>query len=771
MTFTTFSLFLGGLTATAVPVLLHLLMRGKPKQIEFPALMFIVKRLETHRRNYRLKQLILLAMRMLALILFGLALARPTIKLADWFSAPVVSNTNKIGTKRHFVSTLAASLGSQDAPIAAAVVIDTSPRMEYVSENQSRLEVAKEFSRWILSQLPTDSEIAVLSTERETPVFQVDRLAAEEKVDRLRTALLGKPVAEAVRDALTLLAQNAPDDREKQQELYVVTDLSEPGWPGDLGSLKNLIAGMRSGNGILGNGGQDLGLFVIDVSADTPVNSSVIRLSPVPEITAERSPVKVDFELAHIGPATTKTVELLLTGLSPEEPGKETVRSAKSVDFSEGESRKHLSFTLSGFEPGTHQGKIRFSVTDALPTDDQAWFTVQVQSPWKILLLAQPPVLDRSLYLREALDPRETLEPTPFEVETASLAGLSGMTARELSQYRAVILLDPMPLEPTVWKKLADYASSGRGIGVFLGGNADVSFNEPAALEIIGAKLVRQSRDLDGETWITAGHGTSPVFTPFRQIQPLDRFPWDAQPIFRYWAISDLSPQADVAAAFSDGRPAMLTQTLGRGRTLTLLTPVSETVDERQPWNLLTRGDAAWMFMLLAEGMSRYLVGMGDDRFNFQAGGAITLRPDVEALPASCLMGTPSGESVRLTPDVARGEIVVPTVLEPGNYRIRSGGARGSLDTGFSVNISGESMNLRKVDKTRLDDLLGEGNYRLARTPQEIEIGIARRRIGQELYALIMIVLAGLFAAEYVFSNRFYPDAKAGNEASSLRQQ
>ncbi|MDR1962997.1 MAG: BatA domain-containing protein [Planctomycetaceae bacterium] len=45
MIFTTFSFFLGALAASAIPVLLHLLMRGKPKRIEFPALMFIRKRL------------------------------------------------------------------------------------------------------------------------------------------------------------------------------------------------------------------------------------------------------------------------------------------------------------------------------------------------------------------------------------------------------------------------------------------------------------------------------------------------------------------------------------------------------------------------------------------------------------------------------------------------------------------------------------------------------------------------------------------------------
>ena len=755
MTFITFSLFLGGLAATAVPVLLHLLMRGKPKQIEFPSLMFLKKRLETYRRNDRLKNLVLLAMRVFALILFGLALARPTIKLADWFPTLVVSAKNEPGTKRNFVSSLAASLGSQDAPIAAAVVIDTSPRMEYITENQSRLDVAKEFSHWILSQLPQGSAIAVLSSEREAPVFQVDRLAAEEKVNRLQVMPQGKPVIETVRDALTLLAGS----EFQQRELYVVTDLSEPGWPGSFGdSVKNMIDGMKSGGTLFGGSDKELGLFIVDISADMPVNSSIVQLTLLPEIVSARSPVRIDMELAHTGPAATKTVELLLTGVNPSAPNEQTVRSSKMVDFPEGDSRKNISFTISGFEPGTHQGKLRFAVSDALPIDDQGWFTVEVQTPWKILVLAQQPVRDSSLFLRKSL---EVLESAPFEVATAPLSDLPGMTMKELGQYGAVMLLDPSDLDPAVWKKLADYASAGHGVGIVFGGRAELAkMNDPAAVELLGARLVRQARDPDGDTWIVPGHGISPIFSPFRQIQPLDRFPWDALPVFRYWELSELSDRTDVAAPFSDGRPAIVTHPMGRGRVVVMATPVSELVDTDQPWNLLTRSEARWVFLLLSEGIAKFLVGAEEQRYNFLAGESVVLRPNLETFPSTCLLGTPSGNSIRLTPDVARREIGVSSAVEPGNYRIRSGGARESLDTGFSVNISGESTNLQKIDRSRLDGLLGENNYRLARTPQEIEIGIARRRIGQEIFAMLLVILTVLFVAEYVFSNRFYGGMK-----------
>jgi hypothetical protein len=743
MTFTTFSFVLGGLAATVIPVLLHLLMRGKLKRIEFPALLFVRKHLETYRRHYRLKHIILLVFRILILALFGLALSRPILKLADWFPNITVSKNND--GQQSFVSSLAVSLSSQDAPIAAVIVIDSSLRMEYVSENQSRFEAAKDFSRWILKQLPQSSHIAILSSDRERAVFQVDRLAAEEKINRLPITPLERPMTEAVQDALILLSESAFE----QRELYLLSDLSQPSWSTSPDhSLQNLIENMKQKNSILNGTNKELGFFVIDVSAEQPVNSSIDQFTLVPEVITAQTPIRIDLELSHLGPAQKKTVELLL--VDQEKTNNETVRASKSVDFSEGESRRSLSFLLSGFDSGTYQGQCRFTVPDALPIDDQAWFTIQVQLPWKILLAAQPPVRDSSLYLRQAL------ETVPFVVETIPLSDISSLTATELHQYSSVILLDPSPLEPVVWKKLADYASSGYGVGVFLGRNADslASFNAPSATEIIGAKLVRQARDPNGDTWIVPNNGVSPIFSVFKPFGSLEAFPWNAQPVFRYWELNDFSSRAEVAASFSDGRAAILTQTIGRGHTVTVTTPVSEITD--QPWNQLTRGEAAWMFVLLSEGITKYLAGVSEQKYNFVMGEPVVLRPNLEMLPPTCLLRIPSGKSIRLTPDQVRQEITVSSTTESGNYRIRSGGSQESLDTGFSVNYTAGSTHLQKITKEKLNQIFGEGNYRFVKTPQEVELGIARRRIGQELYAIIMLILAFLFAGEYVFSNRFF---------------
>ena len=162
---------LAGIAAVAVPVVLHLIMRQKPRRLEFPALRFVRQRQISNTRRLRLRHLLLLLLRMGAICLLALALARPTI-------------------------TASGVLVEREAPVAAALVFDTSPRMDYRHANQTRLEAAGEFGRWLLGQFPADSQVAVLESRLDSAVFQVDLGAANERIERLETSARGRPLVE-----------------------------------------------------------------------------------------------------------------------------------------------------------------------------------------------------------------------------------------------------------------------------------------------------------------------------------------------------------------------------------------------------------------------------------------------------------------------------------------------------------------------------------------------------------------------------------------------
>ena len=121
---------LAGLALIAIPIVLHFVMRHKPKRIEFPALRLVRQRQQASQRRLRLQHLLLLVLRVGLLALLVLALARPSMKLSGMF-------------------------GSQEAPVAAALVFDTSIRMEYRQENQTRLAEASKLGTWLLQQVST----------------------------------------------------------------------------------------------------------------------------------------------------------------------------------------------------------------------------------------------------------------------------------------------------------------------------------------------------------------------------------------------------------------------------------------------------------------------------------------------------------------------------------------------------------------------------------------------------------------------------------------
>src|SRR5437660_4904953 len=134
-----FPLMLGGAILAGIPILLHLIMRQKPKRLLFPAFRFLLQRHRTNQRKLKLRQLLLLALRVLLIAALCLALARPKI----------FSSRLGIGGER---------------PVAAVLIFDTSLSMGYVAGGKDRLEAAKKRALELLDELPEGSKLAILDT-------------------------------------------------------------------------------------------------------------------------------------------------------------------------------------------------------------------------------------------------------------------------------------------------------------------------------------------------------------------------------------------------------------------------------------------------------------------------------------------------------------------------------------------------------------------------------------------------------------------------------
>lgn len=780
MAFINLSLLAGG-AFVAIPVVLHLIMRQRPKQFIFPALRFIQQRRIANQRRLQLRHWLLLALRCGAIGLFALALARPSVAsgtMSSWVTASLLGVMGLaaaviavVGFARNLSKLVAGGLaavaalllilslyfggralgghapilGDQEAPVAAVLVIDTSPRMQYRSENRTRLEAAQEMAQWLIRQLPADSELAVVDARAGSGAFAVDRAAAEKTIERLRPVGTPRPLLEVIENSVQLVKQK----QQARKEIYVFTDLTQSAWRTSAATdLKKLLA---DNEGVL--------LYILDVGALRPRNFALGPLTLSADVLPAGADLKLATSVAASGGGGERTVELLIEDPDPTLPvirdgrpvlPKSNRRGVQTVKLEPG-GQQQVQFVVSGLKPGVHQGLVRLIGEDGLALDDVRYFAVEVQPAWPVLVVA-PAGVSNKLFV-EMLAPLEYREAgrADFQCDTIDQSRLAD---QDLASYRAVALLDPKPLTPDAWKKLGEFCQAGGGLAVFLGHNADppASFQDPAAIAVLGGKLSRIART-GGDVYIAPRTYDHPALAMFRA--DASRVPWNDFPVFFHWNLDDLLPSARAILPYGDGKPAVVENRLGRGSAIVMTTPVSDLPRpvDHPLWNELATGEGIWpCFMLVRESMT-YLVRSGQTRLNLLAGETAVLPNDPADYPDRYQLFTPLEQPQDVLARDRR--VTVRFTDNPGAYRLR-GQKGGPMVRGFAVNLTGDTSDLSRLPPEKLDELLGEGRFQLARSQDELDRAVGSDRIGSEFYPLLITLVAVALGLEHVLANRFY---------------
>lgn len=798
MGFLNASLLAGG-ALMAIPVLLHLLMRQKPKQLVFPALRFIKERRESNTRRLRLRHWLLLALRCAVVGLVALALARPSVAsalLGNYVALGLVGLAllaalllTGVALARKLAAPLIAALaltsvvlgaaflafgykavfsgkpvlGSQEAPVAAVILVDSSPRMEYRHENKTRLELAKETAAWLIKQLPADSEVAVLDSRPGGATFAIDRTAAEKAIERLRPTGTPRPLAEVVESAVGLAKQNT----RPRKEIYVLTDMTAAAWQTDRPEdLQQVLAE-----------NQDVQIYVIDVGVQQPRNFALGQLDLSSQILPPGAKPTIDVEVRAVGIGGERQIELRLEKHDPTLPiirdGKPvfppSFRSdVQTVALTPGASQRvtlqvkgvvaladsakeggEAASAVSGLPIGTHQGLVRLLGQDGLALDDVRYFAVEVQPDCPVAVFAPPNVLTDEQVRALRNNPKARFRCDVFPQEE--------LANKRLDDYRAVCLLDPFPLPAESWDKLAAYAENGGGVAVSLGFNAQPpeEFQLEAAIAVLGGKITRQTRSA-GDLYLSPSSYDHPLLAEFRAIEA--NVPWERYPIFYHWNLDDLREGTRTIIPYGNNKPALLENRVGRGRVLVLTTPITDPLRPkgRKTWNELWYGDDAWPGFVLWNEMLLHLVGAGQTRLNYQAGETAVLANDPASDPERYQLYSPLEEPQDV---LARDErLTVRFTDNPGAYRLRGSlGARGEpVVRGFAVNLPGNVGDLTRISREKLDELLGEKRFQFARSREEINRAVGVDRIGSEFYPLLVTLLALTLGMEHLLASKFY---------------
>ncbi len=698
---------LGGIALIAVPIILHLIKRRQPKKLDFPALQFVKNRQAANRRRLNFRHLLLLALRCALIAGFAIALARPMLKGS--------------GLR-----------GKEGAPLAVALVIDNSARMQYVFQNRTRQEEATKMAQELLKKLPENTEVAVVDLSRSAAGFAVDLGTAESRVQNLAVENNPRPFEDAVREALQLVAER----EDSRQEIFLFTDLNAESFTESaLSSIDEALAETP-----------DVRIYLVDVGVEEVRN-------------LELQPLELRSTTLRLGESLPIEVPLLATGITEEplvelylrDATGETIKRGQRVAELSAEGAGRVTFELGDLPLGVHQGSVRLAASDPLQADNVRYFSVEVRPAAQVLLLAEGET--GALFLREALDPSLIADraSAQFECTTARYAKAQTLA---LESFGAVCLVDPPPLSDELWQKLVDYADQGGGVGIFLGHRARANdFNRKLPQRLLPGALKRKSRLA---TYFRPQRLDHPVLRGFRDFS--DEIPWPIYPVFQYWDFADFWGDSYVVARFANNRPALIERPVGRGRALTMATAVSDPLEPvgREPWNLLPTGPEPWPFVVLSNQIVAYLAKSEERSLDYLAGETVSIPLPARQRVSSFVLHPPTGQSLRRSLPAGENAIHLSTTDELGNYRIVSGGKRRLLDRGFSVNLAPELSRLTRVDPKALIDALPSDQVKIARSLDDVERYVDIGRTGRGLFPWIISLVAIVWGTESLLANRFY---------------
>ncbi|HLJ92814.1 MAG TPA: VWA domain-containing protein, partial [Gemmataceae bacterium] len=467
---------LSGLVVLGVPILLHLIMRQKPKHLLFPAFRFLLQRHRTNQRKIRFRHLLLLALRLALILVICLALARPRI-----FSERL-------------------NLGS-DRPVGAVLLFDTSYSMEYESGGETRLDAARRRALELLDHLPEGSKIAVLDTAEPGGEWLPTLSVARDRVSNLRLHPANSPLTGRLAQVYRLLADldqlAATGEDPLPRFLYVFSDRTQASWDqartNDLQQLRDRL-------------GIEIHSAFIDVGVDEPIDLALVSVQVPRPVIPPGDKIALQVTVRATGADCDTEVICQFDG---EKNGEH-----KPIALKAGQSQV-ISFERGGFGPGPHQAEIRLANTDALPFNNALFATFEVRGGRKVLTVVDD---DRDAkYWQLALE-----LPKNFQCDVKRCTELGDLSPAELSQrYQAICLLNVAQPSADLWQKLRTYVAGGGGLAVIPGDEELVkaAYNDNAdAQQLLPGRLraILSAESAAGVTWKEASY-QHPVMAPFRE--------------------------------------------------------------------------------------------------------------------------------------------------------------------------------------------------------------------------------------------------------------
>ncbi|GIK59667.1 MAG: VWA domain-containing protein [Ignavibacteriota bacterium] len=401
-----------GLLAASIPIIIHLLNLRKLKKIDFSTLQFLKELQKNKIRKIKIKQWLLLALRVLIILAIVTAFARPTI--------------------------VGVSIGgtTSAAKTTAVFILDDTFSMSVVDQNGSYFNQAKEAIKNILTQFEEGDEFGLVLVSHQPDEIEMTSNLNKfvQEVDATNISYASGKLNNSIIKAAELIGEA----KNFNKEIYVLADFQK----GRLANEDEIID-------LKEQLGEQVRLYTFNYSGKEVFNFGIDDLKLNTQIFEKDKPVKFEATLKNYSERTKDNlvVSLFINGER---------LAQQSINLNSGES-KIANLEASARNFGYNDAIIEIEEDDIIQ-DNKRYTSFFISEKIPVLILADD-VNDTKL-IEAAL--KSVSEKGYFDITIKKTEQISGVS---LNNFQVIILLSDNFGNESV--KLNQFLSSGKGIIIF----------------------------------------------------------------------------------------------------------------------------------------------------------------------------------------------------------------------------------------------------------------------------------------------------------------
>ncbi|CAN5580191.1 hypothetical protein BH10PLA1_BH10PLA1_17230 [soil metagenome] len=707
-------LMLAGLGGAMLPLVLHLLARSRFRTVDWAAMMFLQGADPRQQQSTRLKQWLLLLLRMMLVSLLAIALARPLV--SDTFAA--------VASGGH---------------LSAVLVVDGSLSTTAVENGKSRAELIRQAAIGVLSSLQKGDEAAVLvaGTAGRSATLTTDLARLADDIAAIKPSGRAN-LAESLARADELLNQPGQPNR----RLFVICDRQALSWREADDAFRAAWRARAAKDS------PPTPLIILPIGGTASDNLALQNLTVVNPPLVREQPMELEAKIRNFGLVRRAGVPVVLT-VNGHDVGRATVDCPPDTTVP-------VRLTARIFETGPQvvTATIQLPSSAALPgitADDSFDLAVDITDPTRVLILSgderSPKPASESFFATIALQPFAAAGKSGGDPCKVTVLPITSASPGDVQAAQVVILANPLPLSPALATAIEQFAYDGGGVMIAPGGlSRAADLNDRLYRDGAGCLPAKLNAATDQAEPVGLGQiDLAHPVTQFLRGRP------DAPPatFSRWFKLAPLRADARVIASLSNGDPFAVECTVGKGRVMLLAIPIDA------DWSTLPLTSFYLPFM---QSSVRWLTGFGADR-NLSPGEPIVFSWTTAVEMRSASVTTPDGRVIPVEPlrQGERGEIRFAGTDQPGTYRVHLFIQHGKdLNVPFVVTRPSEESDLTAMRRDDWRKLETELNATVIEPDgRPIADLLTASRTGKEIWGLLVLGVIGCALIETWLAGRW----------------